>query len=150
MRMKKSKALMLIMLLFVLTGIAAIVHLTTREQVADGEIQLIYGDTTYSVAYKELKLEQVSGIRVNGKGEEKKVEAPGILLKEILDEKDIQEYSKVTVVSDDSYSAQMSAEEVAEETKVYLLLQEEQLRLVVFGDTNSKRSVSNVKQILAE
>lgn len=37
-----------------------------------------------------------------------------------------------------------------EEEKVYLLLQEEELRLVVFGDENSKRSVSNVKQIVVE
>lgn len=37
-----------------------------------------------------------------------------------------------------------------EEKKAYLLLQEEELRLVVFGDENSKRSVSNVKQIVVE
>lgn len=148
--MKKNKAVLLIMLLVALTGIAAIIHFTTREKVADGEVQLIYGDTTCFLKHRDLELEQVSGIRINGKGEEKKVEAPGVLLKNILVEKDIQEYSHVLVVSDDSYSAKMSMEEVNEEGKVYLLLQEEQLRLVVFGDANSKRSVSNVKQIIVE
>ena len=78
------------------------------------------------------------------------MEAAGILLRKLLEEKNIEEYSQVTVVSDDSYSAKIAAEEIKEEEKAYLLLQEEELRLVVFGDENSKRSVSNVKQIVVE
>lgn len=148
--MKKSKVLFLILLLVVLTGVLSAVHLTTRNKVGEHEVQLTYRDKTYSIKYKKLDLEQVTGTRVNGKGEEKKVEAPGILLRKVLEEKDIEEYSQVTVVSDDSYSAKIAAEEIKEEEKAYLLLQEEELRLVVFGDENSKRSVSNVKQIIVE
>ena len=148
--MKKSKVVFLILILVVLTGVLSIIHLTTRNKVGDYEVQLTYKDKTYSVEYKKLNLEQVTGTRVNGKGEEKKVEAPGILLREVLEEKDIEEYSQVTVVSDDSYSAQIAVEEIKEEEKAYLLLEEEELRLVVFGDENSKRSVSNVKQIVVE
>ena len=148
--MKKSKVVFLIFLLVVLTGVLAAVHLTTRDKVGENEVQLTYQDKTYSVEYKKLDLEQVTGTRVNGKGEEKKVEAAGILLRKLLEEKNIEEYSQVTVVSDDSYSAKIAAEEIKEEEKAYLLLQEEELRLVVFGDENSKRSVSNVKQIIVE
>ena len=148
--MKKSKVLFLILLLVVLTGVLSVVHLTTRNKVGADEVQLTYKDKTYSVEYKKLDLEQVTGTRVNGKGEEKKVEASGILLRKLLEEKNIEEYSQVTVVSDDSYSAKIAAEEIKEEEKAYLLLQEEELRLVVFGDENSKRSVSNVKQIVVE
>ena len=148
--MKKSKVVFLILILVVLTGVLSIIHLTTRNKVGDYEVQLTYKDKTYSVEYKKLNLEQVTGTRVNGKGEEKKVEAPGILLREVLEEKGIEEYSQVTVVSDDSYSAQIAVEEIKEEEKAYLLLEEEELRLVVFGDENSKRSVSNVKQIVVE
>ena len=148
--MKKSKVVFLILLLVALTGVLAAVHLTTRDKVGENEVQLTYQDKTYSVEYKKLDLEQVTGTRVNGKGEEKKVEAPGILLRKLLEEKDIEEYSQVTVVSDDSYSAKIAVEEIKEEEKAYLLLQEEELRLVVFGDENSKRSVSNVKQIIVE
>ena len=148
--MKKSKVVFLIFLLVVLTGVLAAVHLTTRDKVGENEVQLTYQDKTYSIEYKKLDLEQVTGTRVNGKGEEKKVEASGILLRKLLEEKNIEEYSQVTVVSDDSYSAKIAAEEIKEEEKAYLLLQEEELRLVVFGDENSKRSVSNVKQIVVE
>ena len=148
--MKKSKVVFLILILVALTGVLAAVHLTTRDKVGENEVQLTYQDKTYSVEYKKLDLEQVTGTRVNGKGEEKKVEASGILLRKLLEEKNIEEYSQVTVVSDDSYSAKIAAEEIKEEEKAYLLLQEEELRLVVFGDENSKRSVSKVKQIVVE
>ena len=56
----------------------------------------------------------------------------------------------MTVVSDDSYTADLTAEEVAESGKAYLLLEQPYLRLVVFGDQNSKRRVSNVVQIIVE
>ena len=54
------------------------------------------------------------------------------------------------IFSDDSYSAQLTKEEIEEENRVYLLMDEDSLRLVVFGDKNSKRSVSNVVQIEVE
>ena len=37
-----------------------------------------------------------------------------------------------------------------EDGKAWLLLEQPYLRLVVFGDQNSKRSVSNVVQIIVE
>ena len=64
---------------------------------------------------------------------------------------EIDEYDEISVVADDSYSASLTREEVEEDGKVYLLAQEEEeLRLIVFGDENSKRNVSNVVQIVVK
>jgi hypothetical protein len=71
-------------------------------------------------------------------------------MKELLEEMGITKYTTVTVVSNDSYSAKMNREEILEEDKVFLLLEDNSLRLIVFGDSNSKRSVSNVVQIQVE
>ena len=70
--MKKSKVVFLILILVVLTGVLSIIHLTTRNKVGDYEVQLTYKDKTYSVEYKKLNLEQVTGTRVNGKVKKRK------------------------------------------------------------------------------
>ncbi len=148
--MKTRKALIFVIGLLLLTAVAAGAHLLTRDQVTEGCVQLLYGEKSYEVEISKLEYEQVTGTRVNGKGEEIPVEASGILLKNLLNAQKITEYSKVTVKADDSYSAEMTREEVQDASKVYLLHEEGELRLIVFGDTNSKRSVSNVVQIVIE
>lgn len=148
--MKKYKAIFLIVALAVLTGIAALFHFNTRNEVSEGTVELIYQEENYVLNLEELEYEQVSGVRINGKGEEKPVEGQGISLKEVLDMYEITDYSKVTITSDDSYSAEVSVDEILELDKVILMYEEQQLRLIVFGDTNSKRSVTNVVQIVAE
>ncbi|MBQ8804223.1 MAG: hypothetical protein IJZ53_11355 [Tyzzerella sp.] len=148
--MKSRKAIILGVVLIILTAIAAVIHLSTREEVPENAVQISANDKTYTIDIKKLNYEQVEGIRVNGKGEEIPVEGAGIALKDILAQEKITEYSKVTVVADDSYSAELTAEEIKEDEKVYLLNEEESLRLIVFGDENSKRSVSNVVQIIVE
>lgn len=148
--MKKHKALAFILVLAVLTGITAWSHLSSREEVAEGTLQMTADGHTYTVELSDLNYEPVSGVRVNGKGESIPVEGQGVLLKNLLDAEKIASYSKVTVISDDSYSAELTAEEVKEDGKAYLMLDEEELRLIVFGDQNSKRSVSDVVQIIVE
>ena len=149
--MKTRKALIFVIGLLLLTTLAAGAHLLTREQVTEGTVQLIYGEKTYELEISKLAYQQVTGTRMNGKGQEIPVEALGILLKDVLELKSIVGYSNVKVVSDDSHSAELTAEEVKNDTKAYLLHEEEgELRLIVFGDTNSKRSVSNVVQIIVE
>ena len=148
--MKKSKALIFVVLLAVFTGIAAYMHLSTREVVPEHNVAVSYeGDTVY-VDLDAISYEQVSGVRVNGKGEEKVVEGPGIALKELLTANKMEDYTKAAIISDDSYQAEVTAEEIAEDGKVVLMYEEEELRLVVFGDKDSKRSVSNVVKIEVE
>lgn len=148
--MRKHKAIVFVLALAVLTGMAAWLHLSSREEVAEGTLKMTFADHVYAVDISELRYEPVSGVRVNGKGESLPVEGQGISLKDLLESEKIDSYSKVTVISDDSYHAELTAEEVAEEGRAYLMLQDEELRLIVFGDQNSKRSVSNVVQIVIE
>lgn len=148
--MKTHKALLLILVLVMITGIAAWFHLTSREEVAAGTLQITVNGNTQTIELAALDYAPVSGVRVNGKGETISVEGRGILVKDLLASTKIASCSKVTVVSDDSYTAELTAEEVAEDGKAWLLLEQPYLRLVVFGDQNSKRSVSNVVQIIVE
>ena len=148
--MKKYKALLFIGVLLVITAIAAFAHLSTREEVPEGAIEVVAGEETHIVDITKLAYEQVTGTRVNGKGEEKEINASGILLKNVLAEAGITEYENISIVADDAYSVDVSAEEANDDAKAYLIQDEEsvRLRLIVFGDKDSKRSVSNVAQII--
>jgi len=150
--MKKHRAIIFIVILLLITGVMAFVHFNTREEVPEGAIEVIVGEEVQIVDITKLSYEKVEGTRVNGKGEEIFVEASGILLKNVLEKAGIEEYMNVSVVADDAYSAEISAEEVNDDTKAYLIQAEEdvRLRLIVFGDKDSKRSVSNVAQIIVE
>lgn len=149
--MKKHKVKIFAAVLVVLTIAAAMLHLNLRDAAAEGSLQMIVRDQSISLDISKFDYQQVSGIRMNGKGEEIPVEGLGVAIKDVLAQAKVNEYELVRVISDDSYSAEISAEEVADSTKAFLLLDEEnELRLVVFGDTNSKRSVSNVVQIVVE
>jgi len=148
--MKKHRAVIFIAILLIITGIMALIHFNTRKEVPEGAIEVTYGEEIYTVDIRELTFEQVSGVRVNGKGEEKTVEATGILLKDVFAGIGITEFGEVSVLADDAYSANLTKEEVEADSKAYLIQEEgeERLRLIVFGDKDSKRSVSNVAQII--
>ena len=148
--MKKYGVWMFVLVLVVFTGIAARQHLTGREQVAAGTVQIIASGQTKTVRLSELEYEPVSGVRVNGKGESIPVEGMGVPLKVLLEAEQLADCAGVTVIADDSYRAELTAEEVAGDGKVFLLLQGDTLRLVVFGDGNSRRSITNVVQIVVE
>ena len=109
--MRKHKAIVFVLALAVLTGIAAWFHLSSREEVAAGTLKMTFADHVYALDISELRYEPVSGIRVNGKGESLPVEGQGISLKNLLESEEIDSYSKVTVISDDSYHAELTAEE---------------------------------------
>ena len=150
--MRKHRAVIFIAILLVITGVMALIHFRTRKEVPEGAIKVGFGEETQMIDINELTYEQVTGTRVNGKGEEKEVSAAGILLKDVLAEAGIEEYAKVSVVADDAYSADVSAEEIENGMEAYLIREEGEmrLRLIVFGDKDSKRSVSNVAQIVVE
>lgn len=148
--MKTKKMIIFIGMLIALTLLAAVLHLTTREEVPKQAVKVTTSEKETLLDIMSLDYATVTGIRVNGKGEEIPVEEIGISMKEVLEAMGITEYATITVISDDSYSAKVSKEEVLEKDKVFLLLEDNTLRLIVFGDSNSKRSVSNVVQIQVE
>ncbi len=149
--MKKNRLIIFALLLVAITVVAAVLHLNTREQIAEGHLKVIAGEKEILADLNEFEYEQLKGIRVNGKGEEIPMEGKGILMRNLLKTVGVEEFETIQIVADDSYTAEVSAEEAAEDGKVCLFLQEEGgIRLVVFGDENSKRSVSNVVQIIIE
>ena len=150
--MKNHKPLLIIGLLLTITMVVACIYFVTREDVPEDVMQVIVGEKTYTVDISGLDYQYVNGTRVNGKGEEKEVRAQGVLVKDILAELEITGFESISIVADDAYHVEISKDEVYNDTKVYLIQEEreERLRLVVFGDKDSKRSVSNVAQILVE
>lgn len=148
--MKSKKVVLFIGVLVLLTVLAAVVHLSIREQVPEHSVLVTTSEKEYLVDIKTLDYEPVSGVRMNGKGEEIPVEGDGIAASKLLSHLDITEFSKITIIADDSYSAEVTADEIKEKGKVFFLLEEDTLRLVVFGDKNSKRSISNVVEIQVE
>ena len=147
--MKKHKPLWIIGLLFLITAVVACIYFATREEVPENMLQVIAGEKTEIVDLAKLDYQDVKGKRVNGKGEEKEVRAQGVLVKKILEELEITEFESISIVADDAYHVEVSRDEINDETKVYFIREEgeERLRLIVFGDKDSKRSVSNIAQI---
>ena len=148
--MKSMKIKVLITILVILTVFFTVIHLNSREQVSKDTLLIKTSDKNHVLDITSLNYERVTGVRVNGKGEEISVDAQGILLKDILEKENILEYDKVILTAEDSYQVEVTAEEIQQEGKVYFLYEKDNLRLIVFGDENSKRSVSNVSQMTIE
>lgn len=143
--MKRYKlASAVILVLVIAAAAAAAIHLSSRPQVPAGSVRVEWDGQAAQVDLSALELSEVRGTLRNGKGEERTVEGRGMLLSAVLERAGVPEYDQVAVTADDSYSAVVTAEEAALPDKAYLLLQEDGVRLVVFGDENSKRSVSGV------
>ncbi|MBQ6835072.1 MAG: hypothetical protein IJO55_11770 [Lachnospiraceae bacterium] len=148
--MKSCKIKIFFIVLVLVTAIAAFAHLRDRQQIPEHTLLITQGEKEFYVDIDDLTFETVTGIRVNGKGEEIPVEAPGISIKDILTEVNVTEFEAIVIESDDSYQARVSKDETEEDGKAYLLRDERKLRLIVFGDENSKRSVSNVVKMIVE
>lgn len=119
------------------TAILALVHLTTRTPEVEGSV-LVNGE---AVSIASLDLEQVTGTIVNGKGEEKQIDAQGINIAKLFD----GDYESITITASDEYSAVVNADET---DNAYLILDDDgNPGLVVFGDSNSKRCVRDVVRI---
>ena len=149
--MKKSKLTIIIIgILVVLTAVLAVIHLTTRQQEQEGALQVVYGGKTVAIAIEDLKpVAQVDGTVTNNAGEEKKISGPGVLVSDVLKLAGV-EGGAVKVASVDEYVVTLTAEEVAEEGKAWLMIEEDSLRLIVFGDQGAKRNVKNVVRLTVE
>ena len=82
------------------------------------------------------------------KGEEREIDAQGILLMDVLELAGVETVPEngVSVTAADEYSVEVTADELAEAGKVFLL-EEDAPRLIVFGDNGEKRNVKNVARI---
>lgn len=150
--MRNHRASIFISILLIITGIVAAIHLGTREEVPESTIEVVCGEEKNIVDITTLDYEQVTGTRINGKGEEIEIDAPGVYFGSFLEKAGFTEYEVVSVVADDGYSAELTAVEIADGIEVYLIQEEGEtrLRLVVLGEKDSKRSVSNVTQVIVK
>lgn len=150
---KNSLTLMIVIALVLLTGIFAVLHLSTRPKVSEGNLLVKLNGQSVTLDINTLSLTDVKGELVNGKGERRTVDAKGIALEDVLTAAgaDVALMSSVTVTASDEYNAVVLAEEIRDSGKAFLVLQEDnQLQLVVFGDENSKRNVTNVVRLMVE
>lgn len=130
-----------------LVCVFALLHEATRTKVPEHMMEVDDGGNTCYVDVDELTLTTVCGQVVNGKGKIKDVEGQGILLRDVLSTCHVRDYLTIRVISDDEYAAELSKEEVENSDIAYLLIEGGEARLYVFGDSNSKRNVANVKRI---
>ena len=150
--MNTSKTMKIAMItLLAVTVIAAGIYLAQRAQVPEDAIVLEYGSTTYIVDLQGIKMTEIHGERLNGKGEVKPVDGMGFHLQDLVAWTLGPDFTcdTVTVTASDGVSAEIAADELTEADKAVLLLNEEDgsLQLIIFGDRNSKRSVKNVERI---
>lgn len=146
--MKNRKfTLILIALLLAVTAVVAAVYLTNRPAAAEGALRVEYGGRTAELSLERLEPVPVRGVLVNGRGEEKAIETQGVPLSQVLREAGVSEYAEVTVTADDAYSAVVTSEEINAPDRVYLIQEEDGPRLIVFGDSDGKRSVSGVVRL---
>lgn len=148
--MKRNRVVVLIIIALVaVTALAAVIHLTTRVSVPEGVLLVETAGQTKEVAWGRLELMSVQGTLINGKGEERTIEAQGILLRDMLEGIGASVETEVTVIAEDEYSASVTAEEIKADGQVYLAATDDGgIQLVVFGDSNSKRNVSGVARLV--
>ena len=148
---KQSKIILAVLgLLLLAIAVLAMLHLDRREQVPENALAIHTGDQVRYLALDELTLGPVRGTVVNGKGEEKAIDAEGIALADALRQAglDPQTVHAATVRASDEFSAQITGDELNEPGKVFLYRGKDgSFTLVVFGDANAKRHVKNVEAI---
>ncbi len=141
-------------ILLAITIVAATVYLHLRVQVPENTLAVEYGGKTHYADLQGIRLSEIHGERINGKGERKPVDGMGFSLNTLLEWTLGKDFTcqTVTVTASDGVGAGISADELAVKDKAVLLLDEEgsSLQLIVFGDQNSKRSVKNVERIIVE
>ena len=147
---KKSKGtIIIIVVLLLVTAGAALLHLTTRTEVLEGVLLVEKDGIKIKIETSALTTKPVVGTIINGKGEEIAIDSPGILLSKLLSDAGVVVGEQVVVYADDEYSAVITAAELNDPERVFLLVREgERPQLVVFGDPDSKRNVSGVIRLV--
>ena len=147
--MKKRIAILLTAILAAAALLTAVVPQVLAEE-AGPDLTIAAGEAETRIVWDALTLVPVKGTILNGKGEEKVIDAEGIALWSLLDMNGIEVPEKITAVARDEYRAEVSADELAEEGRVCLIKAEDGLRLIVFGDADSKRIVKDVVRVVLE
>ena len=150
----KKKSIVIVIVLLIITCIASIIYLRSRNDAPKGNLAIVNGDKTVLIDPFSGSLVSVKGVTINAKGQEKDVDETGISLKDAISKSGLDKagFTKARVVSSDEFAAEISFDEINEDGKAYLAKQQEDngstsARLYVFGDNDSKRQVKNVVRI---
>ena len=145
-----KKRIAVIFVLLVLTAILSVFYLRSRDNVKPGSIIVQSKDKSVTIQLSDMDLKHVSGTITNKKGETKEIDSEGILLADIPSLLPADDYSKITVTSDDEYKAELDRDELGGSVEAWLVQNDGSIRLVVFGDKDSKRDVKNVVRVEIE
>lgn len=160
---RKTKQIMaLIAAVFIIT--AVILAVLVRNSTPSGSGLIIEsGGKTVAVRWEEIDRTTFTGEIVNGKGEVSNHEYRGMELYELLSAKgiEINADTKITAVSEDNYTAELTGAEVMTYGRVYAAVSCDQKmiesiggsqggQLVVYGDANAKRQVRYLIKIVIE
>ena len=121
------------------------------------------GRNTVTVSWDSLSQTVFTGEIINGKGETSRHEYRGMELGELFHASgiEVKADTKITAVSEDNYSAELTGAEVMTGGKVYVAVvcDNEMIegidggqgaQLVVYGDSSAKRQVRYLKTIMLE
>ena len=150
----KKRNLVITAVLLLLTALIAFFYLKDRSQPPRGNLIILDQGREIPVDPFTLPLSEVKGTTVNGKGEEKEISGKGVSVRDVLALAGIDDgnYTSVRVISSDEYAAGLQAEEIASGKTTFLIRDPaedgtEKIRLIVFGDSGSKRQVKDVERI---
>ena len=157
-----KKAVAIIIAVLVVVVVALGFASRSGDEDKDG-IVIQYDGKETTVAWEDIQKDPFEGDLVNGKGEVSHGVYEGVELNSLLAANDIElsNDSKVTVTSEDNYSAELTGAEILAHDKVYVALTqndemiegiegEQGAQLIVLGDPNSKRAVRYMKIITIE
>ena len=160
--MKKKTILTVIAALLIMIGVMLAVKVRTNAPDSAGLI-IQNVEKTITVRWEDINQTTFTGEIVNGKGEVSNHEYKGIELIELFNVNGIviKEDTKITVTSEDNYTAELTGEEVMTGSKVYVAVvcDNEMIesiegnqggQLVVYGDANAKRQVRYLKTVTIE
>ena len=147
MKNKKFTIGFIISCLLIVT-VLTVIHLSSRPEIPPHHVMLERGDKIEYIDVDSFQMLNVEGETVNQKGEIKKISGKGILLRNALAGIRSENFDNALVISDDEYHASVTWYEIYDTDSVYLLREDDGIRLFISEDNDSKRNVSNVVKIV--
>ncbi|WP_026666235.1 hypothetical protein [Butyrivibrio sp. FC2001] len=150
----KKRNLLIVVALLLITAVITVIYLPKRTAAQAGTLIITYDGKNISVDPFNAPAVDVQGTTLNGKGEEKQISETGVTVLSVLGLADIsaEDFTTAKVVASDEYSAEISATEISTDGVAYLVSAADdngatKIKLIVFGDSNSKRQIKDVVRI---
>lgn len=139
--MNKKLLIFIIIALLVITAGTAWWYLSSLKETPEHSIVVVSGGKEEVIDIDKMSLVDFTGTTVNGKGDKKEIKGQGIKLSDVFN---VSDYTEASVIADDAYAAIVKKDEM---DQAWLQIEEGEARLIVFGDTDSKRNVKHVVRI---